>query len=213
MAGRWVYFDLNGTLVDPGVLIEPRQLALDALDHANVLAMITTLGGRQARFKDLLDAALRRLLERAGRDPDEAAGAIGRLPSMPAFPEAAETLATLREGGFQVAVLTQSALESAEELIANSGLRFDRVLSAHPYKPDPRAYEPARGAWFVAAHWWDIMGAAGAGLQTAWVSRDDRAYPGAVPQPDIRAPDLLAAAVAIIAASDDAPRDGGSSPG
>ena len=59
--------------------------------------------------------------------------------------------------------------------------------------------EPAEGAWFVAAHWWDIAGAAGAGLRTAWVSRDDRAYPGAVPQPELRAPDLLAAARAIIA--------------
>jgi 2-haloacid dehalogenase len=194
----WVYFDMNGTLVDPGALIEPRQLALDALDHANVLAMITTLGGREARFKDLLDAALRRLLERAGRDPEEAAGALERLPDMPAFPEAVEALETLREGGFQVAVLTQSAVESAETLLENAGLRMDRVLSASPYKPDPRAYEPARGAWFVAAHWWDVMGASGAGLRSAWVSRDDVAYPAAGPQPEIRAPDLLAAARAIV---------------
>jgi 2-haloacid dehalogenase len=198
MAGGWVYFDLNGTLVDPGVLIEPRQLALDALDHANVLATITALGGRHAPFKDFLDAALRRLLEREGRDPGEAAGALERLPDMPAFPEAAEALATLRAGGLQPAVLTQSAVDSAEAVLRNAGLELDRVLSARPYKPDPRAYEPARGGWFVAAHWWDVMGAAGAGLKTAWVSRDDRAYPGAVPQPDIRAPDLLAAARAIV---------------
>jgi len=159
-----------------------------------VYAMIV----REARFADLLDAALRRLLERAGRDPAEADDAMARLPSMPAFPEAAEALATLREAGFEVSVLTQSARENAERVLDNAGLRMDRVLSASPLKPDPRAYEPARGAWFVAAHWWDVAGAAGAGLRTAWVSRDDRVYPGAVPQPEIRAPDLLDAARAIV---------------
>src|SRR4051794_22797483 len=193
---RDVYFDLNGTLVDPGALIEPRELALAALDEANVYAMIV----REAAFRDLLDAALRRLLERAGRDPDEAAGALERLPAMPAFPEAAEALDALRAAGFELAVLTQSARESAETVLANAGRRMDRVLSASPLKPAPRADEPARGAWFVAAHWWDVAGAAGAGLRTAWVSRDDRVYPGALPQPEIRAPDLLSAARAIAAA-------------
>jgi 2-haloacid dehalogenase len=196
----WVYFDMNGTLVDPGVMIEPRELALDTLDHANVMAMIATLGGWQPAFKDLLDAALRRLLERAGRDPGEADEALARMAHMPAFPEAAEALDTLREGGFQVAVLTQSSAETAEAVLRDAGLRMDRVLSARPYKPDPRAYEPARGGWFVAAHWWDIMGAAGAGLRSAWVSRDDVAYPGTGPRPELRAPDLLSAARAIVQA-------------
>jgi 2-haloacid dehalogenase len=191
---RDVYFDLNGTLVDPGALIEPRELALAALDEANVYAMIV----REASFADLLDAALRRLLERAGRDPDEAAAALERLPSMPAFPEAAEALDTLRAAGLEPAVLTQSARESAELGLRNAGLQIDRVVSASPLKPHADAYAPARGAWFVAAHWWDVAGAAAAGLRTAWVSRDDRVYPDAVPQPEIRAPDLLTAARAIV---------------
>jgi len=192
---RDVFFDLNGTLVDPGALLEPRELALAALDEANVYAMIV----REAAFKDLLDAALRRQLERAGRDPAEAAGALERLPSMPAFPEAAEALDALRAAGFELAVLTQSARESAELGLRNAGLQIDRVLSASPLKPHPDAYAPARGAWFVAAHWWDVAGASRAGVRTAWVSRDDRVYPAALPQPDVRAPDLLAAAHAIIA--------------
>jgi 2-haloacid dehalogenase len=206
-----VFFDLNGTLVDPGALISPRELALAALDEANVYAMIV----REARFADLLEAALRRLLERAGRDPGEAAEALERLPSMPAFPEAAEALDTLRAAGFEVAVLTQSAREHAELVLRNAGLRMDRVLSASPLKTDPRAYAPAQGAWFVAAHWWDVAGASGAGLRTAWVSRDDRVYPGAIPQPEIRAPDLLAAARAIVTGAGiaSASRAGGTLPG
>lgn len=206
-----MFFDLNGTLVDPGALIEPRELALEALDEASVLAMITALGGREAPFKDLLEAALRRKLIRAGRDPGEATGALERLPQMPAFPEAQAALGTLRDAGFELAVLTQSPAESANAVLAGAGLEMDRVLSASPLKPDRRAYAPAQGAWFVAAHWWDIAGAAGAGLRTAWVSRDDVAYPsGPVPQPDISAPDLLSAAEAIASAG---PADAGSPPG
>src|SRR4051795_6366472 len=83
----WALFDLNGTLVDPGVLLEPPELPVAALDEANVMAMITVIAGRAAEFKPLLDAALGRGLERAGRDPAEAEPALERLSEMPAFPE------------------------------------------------------------------------------------------------------------------------------
>src|SRR3954453_9724401 len=84
--GMWVLFDLNGTLVDPAVLIDPPELPVAALDEANVMAMITVIAGRAADFKPLLGAALRRGLERAGRDPALAEGALERLPEMPAYP-------------------------------------------------------------------------------------------------------------------------------
>ena len=83
----WVFFDLNGTLVDPSVLLAPAEIPVAALDEANVMAMITTIAGRETAFKPLLDAALRRGLLRAGRSADEAAGALERLPDMPAYPD------------------------------------------------------------------------------------------------------------------------------
>jgi 2-haloacid dehalogenase len=208
----WVIFDLNGTLVDPAVLIEPGNLAIAALDEANMMAMVTVLAGRETEFKPLLDAALRRGLERAGRDPALAEGALERLPDMPAYPDVPEALARLREGGFRLAVLTQSSAEAAEAVLARSGLRshFELVLSAPAsgaFKPEDLAYKyaleqaGATEAWFVAGHWWDVAGAAFAGLRTAWISRTDLAYPLAMPEPDIRGPDLAAVATAILNAS------------
>jgi 2-haloacid dehalogenase len=196
-----VFFDLNGTLVDPGVLLEPRELALAALDEANMLGMVETLAGRRPPFRDLLESALRRLLARAGRAPDEAEAALERLASMPAFPDAAQALALLRAAGFTLGVLTQSSGDAANTVLANAGLELDEVLSTTPLKPHPAAYAPADGGWLVAAHWWDVAGAARAGLRTAWVSRDDVAYPSAAPEPDVRAGDLLEAARKIVAAS------------
>src|SRR4051794_25959225 len=105
----WVLFDLNGTLVDPAVLLDPPELGLAALDEANMMAMITVIDGRRVEFKTLLDAALRRGLERAGRDPGEAEAALRRLPEMPAYPEVPAALETLKD--HQLAILTQSSVE------------------------------------------------------------------------------------------------------
>jgi 2-haloacid dehalogenase len=208
----WVFFDLNGTLTDPSVLLEPAELPIAALDEANVMAMITTIAGRETAFKPLLDAALRRGLARAGRDPDLAAGALAKLPDMPAYPDVPDALATLRAGGFQLAVLTQSGLEAAEEVTVRAGIRdaFDLVLSAPglgAFKPDDLAYKAAleragvTDAWFVAGHWWDVAGAAYAGLRTAWVSRTDLAYPDAMPAPTVTGPDVASVATAILNAT------------
>jgi 2-haloacid dehalogenase len=205
----WVLFDLNGTLVDPAVLIDPPELPVAALDEANMMAMITVIDGRRAEFKTLLDAALRRGLERAGRDPGLAAGALERLAEMPAYPDVPQALRALRDGGHRLAVLTQSSVESAETVLGNAGLRehFEHVLSstaANTFKPEDLAYTyaleqvGATEAWFVAGHWWDVAGAAYAGLKTAWVSRTDVAYPIAMPEPDVRGADVAAVAAAIL---------------
>jgi 2-haloacid dehalogenase len=206
----WVFFDLNGTLVDPSVLLEPAAIPIAALDEANVMAMITTIAGRETSFKPLLDAALRRGLQRAGRSPEEAPGALEKLPQMPPYPDVPEALAALREAGFTLGVLTQSAAEAAEEVTRNAGIRdaFELVLSAPAlgaFKPDDLAYKSAleragvTDAWFVAGHWWDVAGAAYAGLRTAWISRTDLAYPDAMPEPDVRGADLAEVAAALLA--------------
>ena len=207
----WAIFDLNGTLVDPSVLVEPGELGVTALDEANMMAMVTVIAGRETAFKPLLDAALRRGLARAGLDPSLAVGALEKLPDMPAYPDVPDALAALREGGFRLAVLTQSALDGAEAVLERSGLRehFELVLSAPAsgaFKPEDLAYKyaleqaGATAAWFVAGHWWDVAGAAYAGLRTAWISRTDLAYPVAMPEPDVRGADLAAVAGAMLAA-------------
>jgi 2-haloacid dehalogenase len=204
----WVLFDLNGTLVDPSVLASPAQAAYEALDEANMMAMVATLGGLRPPFADLLEGALRRRLALAGADP--ATAALDRLAEMPAYPDALSALQRLRAGGCRLTVLTQSSSEAAERVLANAGLRaaLDLVLSAPElggYKPAAATYRHALertgagDAWFVAGHWWDVAGAANAGLRTAWVSRTDRFYPTGLPEPDVRAADLLGAADGILA--------------
>ena len=50
----------------------------------------------------------------------------------------------------------------------------------------------------MAGHWWDVAGAAYAGLRTGWISRTDVAYPDAMPAPDVTGADVSAVAAAIL---------------
>jgi 2-haloacid dehalogenase len=219
MPVRWVLFDLNGTLVDPSVLAQPlgdsadaEAIVLEAFDVAVAQAMATTLTGGLVAFADLLDAALRRELTLRGKDPGLAADALELLGSMPAYIEAAGALERLRGEGLRLGVLTQSATASAEQVLRFAGLRdrLDLVLGADEvgaFKPDPRMYRaaveragvPADEVCLVAAHWWDVMGAARAGLQTGWIARRERTLLATVPEPGVKGGDLAEVAEGIVA--------------
>jgi 2-haloacid dehalogenase len=214
---RWVLFDLNGTLVDPGVMAQPlgdtgadEELVLAAIDDAVEQAMVVTLTGAQAEFRDLILAGLRRRLALAGRDPAQAEDAIALAGTMPAYLDAPAALETLRGVGLKLGVLTQSSLEAADGVLRFAGLRdrLDVVMSAPEsgaFKPDPRPYRMALeriGAaadevGLVAAHWWDVAGAKRAGLRTGWVARRDLFLPASVPEPDASGRDLVEVAEAI----------------
>jgi 2-haloacid dehalogenase len=216
---RWVFFNLNGTLVDPSVLAQPlgdsgadEALVLAAFDDAVAQAMVLTLSGERGEFAYLIGAGLRRRLTMAGRDAAAADDALGLLGSMPAYFDAPAALERLRGVGLRLGVLTQSAPEAADGVLRFSGLR-DRVElvvsagEAGAFKPDPRPYALAverAGAnasevALVAAHWWDVAGAKHAGLRTGWVARHDLVLPASVPQPDVSGRDLGEVAEGLVA--------------
>ena len=208
---RWTLFDLNGTLVDFAVMAQPlgdsgadEALVEDAIDDAIQLAMVVTLSRREAVFKDLVRAGLRRRLRLAGRDPAPADDALALMGSMPAFIDAPAALEQLRGIGLRLGVLTQSGADAADGVLRFAGLRdrIETVISAPEsgaFKPDPRPYRMALerlGATgdevaLVAAHWWDVAGAKAAGLRTGWVARRDLVMPDGLPEPDVSGRDLL----------------------
>jgi len=208
---RWVLFDLNGTLVDTAVMAQPlgdsaadEDLVAAAVDDAVQLAMVATLTGREAAFADLVRAGLRRRLRLARREQGLADDAVGLMGSMPAFLDAPAALEQLRGVGLRLGVLTQSSGEAADGVLRFAGLRdrIETIISAPEsgaFKPDPRPYAMAlerigaRGdeVALVAAHWWDVAGAAAAGLRTGWVARRDLVLPDGVPEPDVGGSDLM----------------------
>ncbi len=134
-----------------------------------------------------------------------------RADAMDPFPDAEQALKRLGDAGLHVAVLTNSSTQSARSSLRRAGL-LDAVAAVigsdavRVYKPHPMVYRrgvkdvgvaPERCCW-VAAHGWDVMGAARAGFAHRLGRPARAAPPSHDPEPDLRAEDLAGAASAIV---------------
>lgn len=171
-----------------------------------------TAAGGYASFSVLAGAALRDLAAEQGRDVSDAqlTRLAAEMRQLPAHPDVAPALRRLRQDGHRIVTLTNSVLEVAHAQLEFSGLAdlVDEVYSADEVRRHKPAVEPYRmvlereqvsGAVLVAAHDWDVAGAAAAGLETAFIAREGRRPFSAVEAPtyvvdDLSAlPDLLGA--------------------
>lgn len=137
-------------------------------------------------------------------DMDQVKKAMEQLPP---FRDVKKALGRLQAAGYRLAVLTNSARESLKAQLHHSGLEkyFEEAFSVdivRRYKPAPDVYRAAahllgvdtHHVLMVAAHPWDLFGAARAGCRTALLVRPGKAlWPGA-PPPEYVARDLKALA-------------------
>jgi 2-haloacid dehalogenase len=137
-----------------------------------------------------------------------------RLRRLPAHPDVTAAIRQLRGAGFGVVTLANSTAEFAEDQLRNAGLSdlIQAVYSADEVrmlKPAPEPYRhvlnsqhidaaDAADAVLIAAHDWDVAGAAAAGLRTALITRDGRVPPRASPSPPISATSLHVIATELI---------------
>jgi 2-haloacid dehalogenase len=112
------------------------------------------------------------------------------LQELDPWPDAGDCLASLRDAGHPLYVLTNSSVDTAHGLLDRAGLsRFftevcsvDEVRAAKPHPaPYLRAMERAgcrpEQSVLIAAHAWDVVGAAELGMQTVWISRLEKRWP------------------------------------
>ncbi|MGC7094253.1 HAD family hydrolase [Amycolatopsis lurida] len=198
-------FDINETLLDLAPLddvfgsAEARRAWFAQVIHT---ALTITATGGYRDFAAIAGAA-------ADEDVRPKVGPV--LRSLPAHPDVPGGLTRLREAGFTLVALGNSPLATIEAQMSNAGLRdhFTAVFSAEqagalkpaaaPYRTVLDAY-PGQDAIMIAAHGWDIAGAAAAGLRTAFVERPgQRQLPGG-PTAEFTAPDIEALATKLIEA-------------
>ena len=212
-------FDVMETLLDLRPLRDPFAQAFGdptalgewfaRLLHGSLVATVTqtyeefgAIGGRT-----LEAMASRRGLELSREDRD---AIMGTMRELPAHPEVPDALAQVRAAGFPMATLTNSSQQMARTQLEHAGIvhQFDEVLSVEVvrrYKPAPEPYIMAAKTLgvrpdemrLVAAHDWDVWGAARAGCATAFVARHDAPFAVGKP-PDILGPDLAVVAEAIL---------------
>jgi 2-haloacid dehalogenase len=178
-------------------------------------ALVATVTGAYSPFGDHAMAALEMTADQADvtlADDDKQAVAA-QLRQLPAHPEVPGALQRLGAAGLRLAALTNSTEEVARAQLEHTGLidRFELVLSADTVrrlKPAPEPYLMAAERLgvdvsevrLIAAHAWDVAGAARAGCATAFVARPGKALDPLVERPEIVGADLAEVADAILAA-------------
>lgn len=146
---------------------------------------------------------------------------LGGIRSLPPHPDSADGLQVLRDAGFRLAALTNSAPKVLEAQVSSAGLKdyFEQLLSVEAvrqFKPAPAVYRSAADSMgvsiaeirMVAAHSWDVGGAMRAGCAAAFVARPGMVLDPLFDRPDIVGRDLREVARAITATDVPASRVG-----
>ena len=204
---RALVFDVRGTVVDDAGGVRAATVAVLARRRDDEQAALDVAAGTMERLRRLLGdvndsrrpwaphrelrrLAIREAVSAAGLDSlsagdeDELSGVVHRFDP---WPDSAEALARLRADRLVVALTNADPAELAGFSL-HGGLAWHLALSTRPsrtFKPDPRAYAVAIEAleleraeiMKVAAHAWDLRGAAELGLQTCYVRRGDEEPP------------------------------------
>lgn len=205
-------FDINETVLDVAALsplfeelFGDETVRTEWFLMLEELWMTATLTDRYQPFGTLACSALRR----AGLQRNVTIGEkherrlMETLKTLPPHPDAAPALAELRKKGYRLTALTNGTLEAVEHQLDSAGLRdaFDAVLSVDTvacYKPGRAPYQHAADRWgvstqelvMIAAHGWDLIGAASAGCKTGFVARPGKAIDPQLFQPDWQADTL-----------------------
>ncbi len=125
-----------------------------------------------------------------------------RMSAMPAHPDVEPALARLRDAGFQLVTLTNSASAPSPTPLERAGIGkfFERSFSVEAvrkFKPAPETYRHVAAEMgvetsnlcLVACHLWDTIGAQAAGCRGALITRPHNAI---LPAADVPIPDLVA---------------------
>jgi 2-haloacid dehalogenase len=213
--GRVLVFDVLGTLLDEdagqrrtthAVLglspdAEQRFIAAWSVRIGELLKAIVEDGRPYRPQEDVAASAAADVArEQIGDVPAEAIDRLARFGrALDPFPEVPAALDALA-GRHALVGLTNAGFAQAFAMSRHAGLRWTTLLSGQAvqsFKPDPRVYrhaisvlelDPERSV-FVAAHPWDLDGAAREGFRTAFVARGGE---GAGAAYDYAAPDLAA---------------------
>lgn len=217
-----IVFDVNETLLDITTLdplfdrvFGDRSVLREWFAQLILYSQTMTLSGLFTPFGELAVGSLRMVASIHGvtvadSDIDELKM---RMNTMPAHPDVVPALTRLRDAGFRLVTLTNSASASSPTPLERAGLGefFERSFSVEAvrkFKPAPETYRlvaeemgvDTTDLCLVACHLWDTIGAQAAGCRGALITRPHNAIlPAAeVPIPDLTASELTDLADQIV---------------
>ncbi|MBB5516969.1 2-haloacid dehalogenase [Rubricella aquisinus] len=199
MAIRVCVFDAYGTLFDVSAAArdaaaEPGREAfaahwpeISALWRQKQLeyTWLRAIAGQHIDFWTVTQDGLDYALEAVGLDDVALRTRLLELyHQLSAYPEVPQMLATLKENGYQTAILSNGEPGMLDAAVRSAGIgpMLDAVLSVQDvgiFKPHDRVYTMVTERFactpddvlFVSSNGWDAAGAVGFGFQTVWVNR------------------------------------------
>ena len=192
-------FDIYGTLIDTrGVLDELHRLVGDQAPAFSQLWRDKQLEysfrrGLMKRYDDFAVCTAQALnyccqvfntpLSDAGQQQ-----LLAGYQHLPAFADVRQALDRLHAAGYPLVAFSNGSRQTVDALLQQAGLGdlFSDIVSVEEiqsFKPDPDVYyhllrrigQPCHTTWLVSGNPFDIIGARNAGLQAAWLKRDDQA--------------------------------------
>lgn len=213
-----IVFDVNETLLDITAL-EPlftrvfgdKRVLREWFAQLVLYSQTMTLSGLYTPFGDLGVASLQMIadIHQVTLSDNDIAELKERMSNMPAHPDAAPALTRLRDAGFRLVTLTNSASGASPTPLEKAGLShfFERAFSVETvgkFKPAPETYRlvakelkvETSDLYLVACHLWDTIGAQAAGCHGAFLTRSGNAM---LPAPGVPLPDLVASELSVLA--------------
>jgi 2-haloacid dehalogenase len=202
-------FDMYGTLVDPIRIWRQLEghLGASALRAAEVWRMkqleYTFRLTAMQRYEDFLMVTAKALdyaLLAVGHDLDvgQRRALVAQYDSLEPFPDVEAGLEQLSTAGYVMAVVSNGTPPMLRAIVQSAGL--DRWLptlisvdEVGVYKPAPRVYHhaaerlglPLSKIRLISSNPFDVIGAAAAGMEVAWLNRSGGLFDTLAPPPDV----------------------------
>jgi 2-haloacid dehalogenase len=172
-------------------------------------SLVDNVTGRYHDFGKIGDATMRMTAQLLGKEisEDERRRLLKQILVVPPHPDVVEGLTRLKQAGYRMVTLTNSTERVVTQQLQNAGIAkfFESSISVDEikaYKPQLDAYKLAlrklnvkpEQAMLIAAHGWDVAGAADAGLQTAFIARKGHTLYPLAPPPTLTGETLAAIA-------------------
>ena len=208
-----IIFDVNETLLDMSPIkneinhfFEKEYAFKQWFSFLLQFSLVEMVTDSYHNFSEIGDAALEMVAQAENKNiPEQSKKEIlSKMASLQAHQDVEEGLSKLKEAGYRLATLTNSAQKVADKQLVNAGIDtyFEKSLSVESmkmFKPKLETYSralkelsaSANETLFVAAHGWDISGAARAGLSTAFIEREGKALYPLAPSPTYKGKTLI----------------------
>ena len=189
-----IIFDAYGTLFDVNSAAEKckNKIGKKWEDFANLwrttqleYTWLRSLMNRHKDFWQVTEDSLKKSMEAYKIDTSMKNELLNLYKVLSPFEEVLETLKSLKEQGYKLAILSNGTPNLLNDLVKTNNLEnfFDDIFSIEEvgvYKPDTRVYDipikkygiKKNEVIFLSSNTWDVSGGGNYGYQSIWVNRN-----------------------------------------